>query len=74
MKNYFYECMDCKDRYRGCHAKCEKYIEARKKKDKENADIQTSKATDVMFNSFLSERRERYEKVIRNNSRKKRGV
>ena len=27
-------CKDCKDRYLGCHSKCEKYIDSKKKLDK----------------------------------------
>ena len=27
----FSSCKDCKDRYRGCHDVCEKYLEAKKK-------------------------------------------
>lgn len=28
-------CLDCKDRYVGCHGKCEKYAKFRKRKEKE---------------------------------------
>lgn len=52
MKNYFNDCIDCKERYMGCHSKCEKYKKARVEKDKDNLNIRKSKEPDISFNSF----------------------
>ena len=39
MKNYFNDCIDCKERYMGCHSKCEKYKKARVEKDKDDLNM-----------------------------------
>ena len=65
MKNYFNDCIDCKERYMGCHSKCEKYKKASVEKDKDDLNIRKSKEPDITFNSFLAGRRERYNVAIR---------
>lgn len=39
-------CKGCKDRYLGCHSKCKKYIEFRKKKDEWNELVIENKKKD----------------------------
>lgn len=46
-----YPCRTCTDRYVGCHATCEKYIQARKEQDEANeAKYQSRKSERIIRN------------------------
>lgn len=50
-------CKDCKDRYPGCHGKCEKYQEFRKARDAEiEENLKKKKIVDVL-SSYNHKRR-----------------
>jgi hypothetical protein len=53
-------CLDCKDRYVGCHVKCEKYIEFRKSLDDHNRIVKEynrDEARDFLIEQILNRRK-----------------
>lgn len=41
--NYTFPCKDCKDRYLGCHDKCQSYLSIKNKRDKAISDYKKQK-------------------------------
>ena len=53
------DCMGCEKRYPGCHAKCESYIEAKKR----HAELVKKKRLDDEFTAFMAELAKRKKNV-----------
>lgn len=45
---------DCPDRSMGCHAKCEKYIEAKEKNEAKKAAFRAKRDAEMEVNSYIA--------------------
>ena len=61
-KNYFGNCHGCKDRYVGCHAKCDIYKEARAAWDKENETLKKTWESRCLYPEKKRKKRPRPER------------
>lgn len=50
--NYFEDCMKCTDRTAGCHAVCDKYINAKKKYTENKEKIDAMKHQKTEYDSY----------------------
>lgn len=52
-------CLDCPDRYLGCHDTCEKYLAYRKEQDIFNEKLRKERGLERVMNSYDKRRRRR---------------
>ena len=56
-------CKDCKERYIGCHGKCEKYLGLVRQKNKETLEAMERARADRQMDSYFKEDKERRRRV-----------
>ena len=55
-------CKDCKDRYLGCHSKCEKYIEYKENKITQGIELRNNKINAYNVDSYFRKKIEKNRK------------